>query len=269
MIGQELLAANKRGQPESKDEFRTNSHLQSVTEKHEPSEAELEMCRKVVGLFGCNFCAVDYIMVDDKLLVLEVNGSPGLEAIQKDWPDRNLTDIVLKHCETLGNETGKSGTEATSAAEPNVSSVEEPEESKPVQPMLNTVEHIIVHRITNGEVEARVDTGAKYCSLHAIESKEHEGWLTFKYGEATYKVPVDRYIHVLNSHGRSERPIIKLDVSIKGQRFNQVEFTIADRGTMKYPVLIGRNLLEQLGFPVAFEEPVSNVTSDESEVEEV
>ena len=70
----------------------------------------------------------------------------------------------------------------------------------------------------------------------------------------TYKVNTDRIIKIKNVHapaGQStRRAMVRLDITIKGKRLNGVEFTVNDRGHMKYEVLIGRNILELLGIPV-------------------
>lgn len=255
MIGEEMLAANLRMQPKEKDEFRTNSHLGSTTQKYEPSEEELAIGRKIVDLFGCRFCAIDYIMVGDEIIVLEVNGSPGLEAIQKDWKgERDLAKMVVEFCATLDSNVAPGN---PVPGDPDIEIVEpeqtQPEaEQGPVSPdaPLTDVEKLAIVRLTNGDIEARVDTGAAYSSLHVDKVEELNDWICFTRGEITYKVPIDRQIKIRNAHGKNARPVIKLDVVFRGKRYNQVEFTITDRAGMKYEVLIGRNLLKMIGLPV-------------------
>jgi hypothetical protein len=48
----------------------------------------------------------------------------------------------------------------------------------------------------------------------------------------------------------SRRPVVKLDIIVRGARFNQVEFTVTSRAELKYDALIGRNLLKIAGIPV-------------------
>jgi len=254
MIGNEMLAANLRGQPKTKDEFRTNSHLGSETEKYEPSEDEMAIARRIVELFGCNFCAIDYLITEDKeIIVLEVNGSPGLENIQLNWPDRDLAKMIIQYV---------AGTSAEKAPEAPVvngdESVVEPvkDEAPTTQPTISQdtigeTEMVSINRIT-GEVEARIDTGAKYCSLH-VDSVDVEGnWVKFTRGDVTYKVPVFKTVKIRHaSIGESvRRPVVKLDVTMRDIRLNQIEFTLNNRSSMKYEVLIGRNALQALGLPV-------------------
>lgn len=271
MIGDQLLAANRRGQPKEKDEFRTNAHLGSETEKYQPTEEELALARKIVELFGCNFCAIDYIQHDGKLLVLEVNGSPGLENIQENWKgEKNLPQEVIKGLLKLADPHG-----AAPQVEPTVQQPEETVEpaapddivgsldvphanvTEPVtvdstanaQPM-GDIETISIVRLADEGLTARVDTGAAFCSLHAEAVSEDNDWVKFKRNDVTYKVPIDRHVKIRNSHGLSRRPVVKLDIIVRGVRYNQVEFTVTSRAELKYDALIGRNLLKIAGIPV-------------------
>jgi ribosomal protein S6--L-glutamate ligase len=292
MIGDQMLAANLRMQPKEKDEFRTNSHLGSTTEKYEPSEEELSMGRKIVDLFGCRFCAIDYIIDGDRLIVLEVNGSPGLEAIQKNWEgERDLAKMVVEYCASLvqeGSEENKvvsSGfnkvadllaASARAQEDPTnatlLAKAKEDYANNPLRP-LTDLEPIQVMRLMDSPVDGRVDTGAGICSLHADKVEELEDWIKFTRGEVTYKVPVDRHIKIKHAHGDTRRAIIKLDVIVRDKQYNQIEFTITDRSGMNYEVLIGRNLLKEIGLPVMiYKEDGTQVVADvqsESDIEEV
>lgn len=265
MIGDELLAANRRGQPKEKDEFRTNSHLGSETEKYQPTEEELALGRRIVELFGCNFCAIDYIQHEGKLLVLEVNGSPGLEAIQKNWEDKNLPKAVIEGLVKLTNPYEQPATQQPApVVEPQaeidgiVGSQDVPHNDEPtpvhanatsIEP-LGDVEQLTIIRLADHGLTARVDTGAAFSSLHADSVSDDNGWVKFKRDGITYKVPVDRHVKIRNSHGSSRRAVVKLDVELRGVRYNQVEFTVTSRADMKYDALIGRNLLKIAGLPV-------------------
>lgn len=248
MIGNDMLAANLRGQPKEKDEFRTNSHLGSETEKYEPSEEELAMARRVVELFGCNFCAIDYLITDQKeIIVLEVNGSPGLENIQKNWPEKDLAKTIIEY--VIGKPMAAQVTQVSNPEEAQPETQSAPEEV-PAQAIGET-EQVTIHRIT-GEVESRIDTGAKYCSLHVDKVDVDGDWVKFARGDITYKVPVFKTVKIRHaSIGDSvPRPVVKLDMTLRGTRLNQMEFTLNDRSSMKYEVLVGRNALQALGLPV-------------------
>lgn len=249
MIGDKLLAANLRGQPKDKGEFRTNSHLGSETEPYTPTEDEIALGARIVELFGSKFCAIDYLMRkqdngSQELVILEVNGSPGLENIQKNWPDKDLAkEVVSNACGC----TAPAVTSAEVTVQP-----EAPEATEIPSEVVQEIEPVMVHRVFTDPIEARIDTGAKYSSIHADWLSFDENWTKFRRGDVTYKVNTDRVIKIKNVHGgeSSRRAMIRLDITIKGKRLNGVEFTVNDRGHMKYEVLIGRNILELLGLPV-------------------
>lgn len=319
MIGDELLAANERGQPKDKDEFRTNSHLGSETKRYTPGEDELEVAKKIVATFGCNFCAIDYIKVDSGLLVLEVNGSPGLEAIQKDWEgELNLPQLVIKYVAAQDSvapvgasqeapaEQPAVEAEPTAATEPVAVAVEEPKDVPPAEgskppevsidvgagtieldppPALEVptevtadksgetigdFEQVTISRLIDTPVEARVDTGAKLSSVHAENVKIEHDWVWFTRGSINYKVPVVRMAKIRSAQSDlTVRPVVHLDITIKGKHLQQVEFTIVGREAMKYEVLIGRNVLGMLGIPIVVPmtaEP--GTTASQIEVEE-
>ncbi|MBI4439432.1 ATP-dependent zinc protease [Candidatus Woesearchaeota archaeon] len=78
---------------------------------------------------------------------------------------------------------------------------------------------------------ARVDTGATKSSIDAALVNElHIG-------------PVLASKYVKSAHGRKMRPIVLVEIEIKGTRLKE-EFTVADRTHMKYPLLIGQNILK-------------------------
>ncbi|MEM4243059.1 MAG: RimK/LysX family protein [Candidatus Woesearchaeota archaeon] len=79
---------------------------------------------------------------------------------------------------------------------------------------------------------ARIDTGASKCSIDSGLAK------SLGLG------PVLREKRVKSAHGIATRGIILARITIAGRTF-RVFFTIADRKHMKYPVLIGRNILKR------------------------
>jgi len=80
------------------------------------------------------------------------------------------------------------------------------------------------------EVLARIDTGATKSSLDlSLASKMQLG-------------PVIDSKLVKSAHGSKLRPVVEAEIELKGKRL-KVLFTLADRGHMKYRVLIGQNAL--------------------------
>ena len=101
-------------------------------------------------------------------------------------------------------------------------------------------------------ITAKVDTGAYTTALHCHDIREEKGVLYFKLldpaheGYTGKELSFSDYIQkeIKNSFGESEkRYIIKTLVRIGKKRIKSV-ISLTDRGTMRYPVLIGRKLLK-------------------------
>ena len=293
MIGDKVLAANLRGQPKDKDEFRTNSHLGSKTEKYEPSEAEVSLARRIVELFRCKFIAIDYIITKNKeIVILEVNGSPGLENIQKDYPDRNLAAEIITFISGKELPAERPSTQLTPIENPNDETSSDAETlipndttveltidtvtDQPVEPQtdissiktINTDEPnklpetylcdnepCTIHRIIDEPTAARIDTGAEYCSLHVDHIEILDQIVKFKRGDVSYMVNLHKTVKIksANTDTSTTRPIVLLDITVKGCRENQVEFTLNDRSHMTYEILLGRKLLAKLQLPIVID----------------
>ncbi len=104
-------------------------------------------------------------------------------------------------------------------------------------------------------IAAKVDTGAYYCSLHChhIEEKVMNGkkYLCFMLLDPSHPEYVDKEIRfrkfsrrtIKNSFGNTERRyIIIMPVRILGRRI-RTRVTLTNRGSMKYPMLLGRKVL--------------------------
>ncbi len=100
-------------------------------------------------------------------------------------------------------------------------------------------------------LHAKVDTGAYTCCLHCSKAEVIDGKLEFvlldeEHPEFTgmkfvFKKFVQREIR--NSFGESElRYIIKTSIQIFDRRI-RAEFSLSNRGNLKFPVLLGRKIL--------------------------
>jgi len=98
------------------------------------------------------------------------------------------------------------------------------------------MKHTVIGLVENVKIcrrtyKARIDTGAKRCSIDKTIAR--------KLGLG----PIIKTAKVKSVHGESERPVVKTTVTIKNRTFNAT-FNLADRKEMSYPVLIGRNVLK-------------------------
>jgi hypothetical protein len=81
------------------------------------------------------------------------------------------------------------------------------------------------------EIIVRVDTGATKSSIDE------------KLAQEIGVGPELKKTIVKSAHGTRQRSVIVVDIMIGGQMKN-AEFTLADRAHLKYPVLIGQNVLK-------------------------
>lgn len=91
---------------------------------------------------------------------------------------------------------------------------------------------------------ARVGTGARRSSLHATQIEQHAGEVRFALAcGAVLQVPLVGVARVRSSNGTLEqRPVVELPATIAGLTV-QMQCTLADRSIMRFPVLLGRDLL--------------------------
>ena len=99
--------------------------------------------------------------------------------------------------------------------------------------IINSVESV---KIKGKEFLARIDTGATRNSISRDIVKQ------LQLG------PVVDKVEVRNAHGKTKRDIILIEVELAGVK-TKSKFNVSNRTSMKYPILIGRNLIKK-GFLV-------------------
>lgn len=114
-------------------------------------------------------------------------------------------------------------------------------------------------------IKAKVDTGAKTSALHAFivnpYMKDQERWVQFFIHPLQHDLATVVECHarlsdqrqVTDSGGHQEmRYVIKTDIALGDQQI-EAEITLTDRESMKFRMLLGRNVLKQ-GFVVDSEQ---------------
>jgi hypothetical protein len=100
-------------------------------------------------------------------------------------------------------------------------------------------------------LQAKVDTGAYNCCLHCSDVKLVDGKLEFILLDAEHpgftgtKFVFKKFKQkqIRNSFGETElRYVIKTQIKIFNRRI-RAEFSLSDRGTLRFPVLLGRKIL--------------------------
>ncbi len=100
-------------------------------------------------------------------------------------------------------------------------------------------------------LEARIDTGATSSSIHCKKKKKiNDNMIKFKLlGKEEFIRPISKIANVKNSNGKIEsRFFIKTTIKIYNKDY-EIELSLNNRKNMKYPLLVGREVLNQ-GFIV-------------------
>lgn len=117
--------------------------------------------------------------------------------------------------------------------------------------VIGRAEKVRFPTLGGSQLHARIDTGAKTSSIWATDITEGESGLTVRFASAKYdiyshKVVFEHYerVRVASSMGQQQvRYKVKMPVVIHGRRIIAT-FTLSDRSTQVYPVLIGRSTLQ-------------------------
>lgn len=101
-------------------------------------------------------------------------------------------------------------------------------------------------------IKAKIDTGAQTSSIHARKiaiRKSADGQSYLQCELLKTAIPADFYEYeirsIRSSNGSAEfRYIVKLPI-VMGNKTYEAEFSLANRSTMKFPILLGVSLLKQ------------------------
>lgn len=118
--------------------------------------------------------------------------------------------------------------------------------------MVGWVENVVIE-ISNSKMKAKLDTGAETSSLRAevikTFKKDNEKRVLFSIEneEGEKKIYESRLIRWVKIKQKNEkfarRPVIHLAICLAGKRITG-DVNLAERTNMLYPVLIGRNMLQ-------------------------
>lgn len=116
--------------------------------------------------------------------------------------------------------------------------------------VIGRAEKVRFPTLGDSELHARIDTGAKTSSIWATDITETEQGLCVRLASADYEINAHEVVfehydrvRVASSMGHQQvRYRVKLPVVMYGRRI-MATFTLSDRSTQVYPVLIGRSTL--------------------------
>jgi len=98
------------------------------------------------------------------------------------------------------------------------------------------------------KMPARIDTGAARSSLDARELKIKDNVAEFKlpkkYGGRKLQLPVIGWVQTRSAEAREQRPVVEVTFCI-GPRRIRAEVNLNDRSMVRYPLIIGRDVLKE------------------------
>jgi hypothetical protein len=98
------------------------------------------------------------------------------------------------------------------------------------------------------KLPARIDTGAATTSLDArdlvFKDDSVEFRLPDKYGGLKIALPVAAWRTVRSAGSRQRRPVVNMDICM-GPKVLHARVNLNDRSRMKYPLILGRNILKE------------------------
>jgi len=115
------------------------------------------------------------------------------------------------------------------------------------KPVFGVTEFIDIDGI--GRLRAKIDSGNEaYNVLHGVdvtEDNESVSFTTVDSKRIRAQKAGDIKIHI-GSGVKEDRPIVKLDININGEKYKDVPFSIADRTENEDPILVGEPFLKKL-----------------------
>jgi hypothetical protein len=98
------------------------------------------------------------------------------------------------------------------------------------------------------KLPARIDTGAATSSLDArdltIKDNVAEFRLPERYGGLQLRLPVVGWRTVRSAEARERRPIVEIELCV-GPKHLRTPVNLNDRSRVKYPLILGRNVLKK------------------------
>jgi len=102
------------------------------------------------------------------------------------------------------------------------------------------------------KLPARIDTGTGMTSLDVrdltVKNRVAQFRLPEKYGNNLISLPIIGYCKVRSADSRGRRPVVEIELCVGSKRM-RVQVNLTNRSHLEYPLIVGRNVLNQ-GFIV-------------------
>lgn len=129
-------------------------------------------------------------------------------------------------------------------------------------------ESVVIVNINDGQpFDAKIDTGADMCSLHADNIQLSDGTVTFSINGRTYRMPITDTKEIKQADSDAQpRPVVTFTFQIGDQTIDNVQCNLNDRSGMDSPLLIGKNLLTRGDFVIRTQ-VAESVTDTDNEMD--
>ena len=95
---------------------------------------------------------------------------------------------------------------------------------------------------------ARIDTGAAHSSLDAreltIKDNVAEFKLPAKYSGRQLRLPIIKWQTIRSAESKEQRPVVEIELCV-GPKHLRSRVNLNDRSKVKYPLIIGRDILRE------------------------
>ncbi|WP_226481809.1 RimK family alpha-L-glutamate ligase [Natrinema amylolyticum] len=259
VVGGEVIAAMYRYAPDN--DWRTNVALGgSVEDATEdlPAEAS-EMAQRAADVVGLDYAGVDLVEGDEGWFVLEVNPTAGFKGLYEATQVSPAPYIAKLAIERAGGEVDDDRVRDISNVLDDSRPAAQPPESitADTEPAIIGYTEEVVLSGTSGSksVLAKSDTGATRTSI--------DTGLAADIGAGPIK-SITR-IRSGSSKQSKSRPVVDVVVGVGGNQ-HTVTASVEDRSHMDYPVLLGRDILEN--YQVDVSRRIDSEAADTPEEEE-
>lgn len=113
--------------------------------------------------------------------------------------------------------------------------------------IIGLIERIDLHGI--GTVDAKIDSGnGAYNVLHGEDINRQGNKVTFTTidNKRLIKDIVDTIVINVGAGNIEERPVVKFRMKFAGREFDNVPFSIGNRASNEYKILVGKDFIKQL-----------------------
>jgi RimK family alpha-L-glutamate ligase len=260
VVGDEVVGAMYRYAPDN--DWRTNVALGGTVEDatDDLPQAVVDIATKASDVVGLDYAGVDIVEGNDGWFVLEVNPTAGFKGLYEATGQSPAPYIAKLAIERAGGTVNEERVRELSATlDDSVPSCKPraPTSDSDEPLVVGYTEEVVVHGTQGSKtVFAKSDTGATRTSIDTS--------LAAEIGAGPIKSVMKVKSGSLKS-GKS-RPVVDLVVGVGGRQ-HTVTASVEDRAHMDYPLLLGRDILENYQVDVSKRVDATEEADDEEEEE--